>query len=153
MIKRGNKKENKKGLSPIIATVLLILLVLVLAGIIFTWMRGFVSEQLVKGSKTVEQACQEVDFDVQFVTTTDLEIVNRGNVPISSFEVKIFNGGDSDIIKFSFSVDAGQAISESFNPGPTDGRMIIYPIVLGNVKDKQVNKMYTCLDKGKTVTL
>lgn len=40
---------NKRGLSPIIATVLLIFLVLILASIVFLWARGFFSEQLEKG--------------------------------------------------------------------------------------------------------
>ena len=46
----NNMKEGikKRGLSPVIASVLLILLVLVLASIIFLWARGFIGEQIEK---------------------------------------------------------------------------------------------------------
>ena len=48
--------RGKRGLSPVIASVLLIALVLVLASIIFMWARGFISEQIEKFGNPVELA-------------------------------------------------------------------------------------------------
>lgn len=144
----------KKGLSPIIATVLLITLVIAIAGIIFMWMRGFVTEQVTKFDKPTEQVCEQVDFDAQMISSYELEIANRGNVPISSFEIKrTLQSGDSETKEFSFSVNPGEsARSEiaSSNAEPAV-KTTIYPVLLGTVKGKNINKQYTCLDKGKTI--
>jgi len=55
----------KKGVSPIIATVLLISIALVLALIIFLWARSFTSEQLQKFDEPVENACENVHFEAE----------------------------------------------------------------------------------------
>jgi flagellin-like protein len=155
---------DKRGLSPVIATVLLIALVLVLASIIFLWMKGFVSEQVMKSiegsaARPVQQICDEISFDANIVfggaSAYDLEIRNTGNVNLYSFDVKkIMKNGDSKIENFRFPVDVGQAISKPFNYEEGNvKKLIIYPMLLGNVKDKKLNKMYTCIDKGKTLTL
>ena len=75
------KRVDVRGLSPVIASVLLILMVLVLAVLIFLWARGFVSEQVEKFGKPIEQICSSVDFEVQKFGSS-LEVVNRGNVDI-----------------------------------------------------------------------
>ena len=54
---------DRRGLSPIIATVLLISLVLVLASIIFLWARAFLPEQIQKFESPIEDACKNVVFD------------------------------------------------------------------------------------------
>ena len=81
--------ENKRALSPVIATVLLVMLVLVLAAIIFLWAKGFVGEQLQKRGQPIENICKEVSFNAQFVSSGDfIEITNLGNIPIYQFDIK-----------------------------------------------------------------
>ena len=104
------EKRDKKGVSPIIATVLLIAIVIVLAAIIFLWARAFLSEKAVKGDRAVEVSCGEVEFesevvenaancpDLQCVSTSNcvggitkesaIDINNIGNVPI--YGIKVF---------------------------------------------------------------
>ncbi len=102
------KKREKKGVSPVIATVLLIVIVVVLATIIFLWARAFLSEKAVKGDRTVEVSCGQVEFESQVVENSPncpdlpcapncpgnvnkesaVDINNIGNVPI--YGIKIF---------------------------------------------------------------
>jgi len=151
------KRGDKRALSPIVATVLLIALVLVLAIIIFLWAKGFISEQIEKFGQPVESVCEDVSFDVQLVnremTGYELEIANRGNVAIYNFDIKGISGGDSQIKTFKFSVDVGDSIRESvsFDFDKEPEKIIVFPRILGNVKGKQINRAFTCVDKGKTI--
>lgn len=152
-LKRGACKD-RRALSPVIATTMLILLVLVLAAIIFLWMKGFVSEQIMKFDKPTEQICQEVSFDAQLTSPTELEISNTGNIPISSFEIKrVLPSGNSEIKNFAFSVDPGQAIRGEFSQVQEEvaAKLIVYPVVVGNVKGKSLNKAYTCTGQSKNI--
>jgi flagellin-like protein len=147
---------DKKALSPVIATILLIALVLVLALIIFLWARGFVSEQIQKFGQPIEDLCSQADFDVELIEGSlgkELEIVNRGNAPIHSFDIKEIKGGDSEIQKFRFSVDVGAAIRQPISIDYSTEEIVIYPALLGNVKGKTLNKIFTCLGQGKTIKL
>ncbi len=151
-MKKGVK--NKHGLSPVIASVLMILLVLVLAVIIFLWARGFISEQIEKFGKPVEETCSSIDFRAERVGDK-LEILNRGNVDIRHLDIKLFKGGNSEISKFDFSIDAGQAI-EAFvelkmSNGEEPDKIIIYPALIGNIRGGSSNKVFTCMDAGVTL--
>lgn len=153
------KRGNKRAISPIIATVLLIALVFVLTAIIFLWAKGFISEQIEKFGQPVESICEDVSFDVQLVNREiagyELEIANRGNVAIYNFDIKGIVGGDSQIKTFKFSVDVGESIRESvnfdFDREPEE--IVVFPRILGSVKGKQINRAFTCVDKGKTINL
>jgi flagellin-like protein len=146
--------EGKRGLSPVIASVLMILLVLVLSVIIFLWARGFVSEQIEKFGKPIEEMCDSVDFMAERYGD-DLEIVNRGNVDIHHLDIKMSSGGNSEINKFDFKIDAGKAVRESVTLRLFDGsapeEMTVYPALIGNVRDKNSNKIFTCMDAGRTL--
>lgn len=153
-INKSMRKEDKKGLSPVIASVLMIMLVLVLAAMIFLWARGFISEQIEKFDKPVEDLCASVDFRVEKVGN-ELEIFNRGNVDIWHLDVKMFKGGDSEISKFDVAVDAGSAARKAITLVMDDGseptKTIVYPAILGNVRGKKGNKAFTCNDVGVTL--
>ena len=90
----------RRGLSPVIATVLLILLVVVIISMIFVWARAFFSDQTEDSESPVSEACIGVDFIANVigdVGSRELEIVNRGNVDISSFEIKKDWGGVTEV--------------------------------------------------------
>src|SRR3990167_2760874 len=99
MIKqRGNSSmrsrvRGKKGISPVIATSLLIAMVVVIGLIIFLWFRGFTQEAITKfGGTNVELVCGDVQFDSSY-SGGQISIVNVGNVPIYSFQLKIEKPG------------------------------------------------------------
>ncbi|MEK6888744.1 MAG: archaellin/type IV pilin N-terminal domain-containing protein [Nanoarchaeota archaeon] len=86
----------RKGLSPVIATVLLIAIVLLLAAIIFLWARGLLTERNQKFDEPVENACGDVNFEAEAYFDSDkytLGVVNKGTVPIYSIELKIRRDG------------------------------------------------------------
>jgi flagellin-like protein len=148
----------KRGLSPVIASVLLILLVLVLAVLIFLWARGFVSEQIEKFGSPIENICNEIDFEVVRLTGPErLEVVNRGNVDIFNLEIKMIRGGDSETSTFEFPIDAGAAVTQEVSFVMEDGlgpeKVIVYPSLVGNVVGKTSNRAITCLEQGITLEL
>ena len=154
--------DSKRGLSPIIATVLLIALVMVLASIVFLWARGFVTEQIEKFEQPVENVCSSVDFEVEIIDSEfgsdTLEVVNKGNVNIYHLDLKMFDTqGNSEISKFKYNIDAGASVSGEVPLTMSDGtrpeKIIIYPALVGSVAGKSTNKVFTCLENGKTITL
>jgi flagellin-like protein len=151
------KLTSKKGLSPVIATVLLITLAIVLVGIVFLWMRGFISEQVEKQGKPIEQVCADVNFEKQtqlYGDSLDLQVNNIGNVHIYGFDVKFVGEKDSSMTSFKFDVLIGESSDVQRIPYVGNPQKIIfYPMVLGSVKGKKVTKPVTCLDQGQTITI
>jgi flagellin-like protein len=150
------KRSDKKGLSPVIASVLMVALVLVLAAIVFMWARGFISEQIEKFGQPVEKACDDVSFVVDLVKLGigyELEIENTGNVPIQNFDIKKTIGGDSVIEKFKFSVNEGDSVKQGIEIGTKTDEVVIYPALLGKLRGKATNKVFTCSERGETVVI
>ena len=153
------KVVGKKGLSPVVASVLMILLVIVLGAMIFLWARGFISEQVEKFGKSVEESCAEINFEVEKVEGTSgldaLEVVNRGDVDIFYLDVKKVSGGNTEMEKFGFPVDAGSAakgdIDLTMSAGVVPEKIIVYPALVGNVRGKSSNQVFTCVEVGKTI--
>ena len=83
----------KRGLSPVVATVLLIALVVVIGLLIVLWMRGMTKEAVTKfDGENIELICEDVDFDASYSAGT-LSISNtEGNVPIFDLQIKIQEG-------------------------------------------------------------
>jgi FlaG/FlaF family flagellin (archaellin) len=152
--------KNKGGLSPVIATVLLISLGIVLAGIIFLWMTGFVSEQLEKQGKPIEQICSEVAFEEDYDyspagKSINLQVTNRGNVPIYGFDIKFVGDGQSAMKIFQFLTPVGSSsdLQTILITVENVREAVLYPMVLGSVKGKKLTKPATCLGYGKTIRL
>ena len=150
-MKEGVKK---RALSPVIASVLLILLVLVLAAIIFLWARGFIGEQIEKFGKPIEQICEDVSFEA-YRDGSELEVVNKGNVDIRSLDIRMTKGGDSEVSNFNFQVDAGDSargyITFEMSDGSTPESLIAYPTLVGNVQGAGSNSLFTCINSGVTL--
>ena len=90
IIKIGDNMINKKAVSPVIATVLLIVMVIVIGLIIFLWFRSFVQEPKEKFGRNIELACADVAFQSGYDSSTGiLTISNTGTVPIYSVNLKI----------------------------------------------------------------
>ena len=79
----------KRGVSPVIATTLLIAMVVLIGLIIFLWFRGLTQEAITKfDGQNIELVCGDVRFDSSY-SSGDLSISNSGNVPIYSFQLKV----------------------------------------------------------------
>src|SRR3989344_4073857 len=77
--------KSKRSVSPVIATILLIALVIIIALIVFQWMKGFTKEAITKFDGTnIELVCNDVQFEASY-SNGNLVISNIGNVPIYDF--------------------------------------------------------------------
>ena len=92
---------NKKGISPLIATVLIIGFTIALAAIVITWGSGFVNK--VTGSTEQKTsnilACtSDLSFELGKVTCPNKVVVdNRGNVNIKSFAFRFFDASGGSL--------------------------------------------------------
>ena len=80
-----------RGLSPIVATALLIMIAVILAALIFLWARGFLIERTTKFGSGIEQACSDVDFRAEAVyadSLLQLTVLNRGTVALYGVDVQ-----------------------------------------------------------------
>ncbi len=87
-------KKKRKGLSPIITTVLLIALTIVITSVVFLWFRGMVEEGVTKFNppKNIKLVCDDVEFEAGYSSGT-LSIVNNGNVPLFRVNLRVFEAG------------------------------------------------------------
>jgi flagellin-like protein len=149
------RRPNKKGVSPVIATVLLIALVVIIALIVFLWFRSITQEAIVKfGDQNVELVCEDVEFIATYDSATDtLSVSNTGNVPIYSMNLKIFGTGThqtKDISEMSAGWPAiGLRQGESFSgtlgtESPT--QIILIPILLGT-SQQGAEETHVCADR------
>jgi len=84
---------NKRGISPLIATVLLIGFTVALAAVIMTWGSGFVRNMTTATEQNTQSAlkCTQLDFKIQKATCSGLTIENKGSVDIKSFVFRIYD--------------------------------------------------------------
>ncbi|MCX6711503.1 MAG: hypothetical protein NT139_00490 [Candidatus Woesearchaeota archaeon] len=84
---------NKKGISPLIATVLLIGFTVALAAVIMTWGGGFVRDMTRNTEQSTQSAlkCTQLDFKIQRASCTGLTIENKGSVDIKSFVFRVYD--------------------------------------------------------------
>ena len=151
-------KKNKGGVSPIIATILLIALVLIIALIVFQWMKGFTKEAITKFDETnIELVCDDVQFNADYSADGTLTISNTGNVPIYNFNVKAEYDGGYDTLDLKNNSNWGEGLSQggvfsdsvSFQNSPT--KIILIPILLGVNKDGE-QKTQACDERqGKEI--
>ncbi|VVB83926.1 Uncharacterised protein [uncultured archaeon] len=131
-------KKGKKGLSPIITTVLLITLTIVIIAIVFLWFRGMVQEGITKFGKNIQLVCNDVQFDASYSSGT-VNIVNNGNVPLYRINIKTSSSGGSyltkDIKDLSDSwpttgLKQGGTFSAALNlENPT--KITLFPVLIG----------------------
>lgn len=140
--------KEKRGLSPVIATVLLVAIVIVIALIVFLWFRGITDEAITKFDGTnVKLVCEEVTFQAEYSGGT-LRIVNDGNVPIYQMKAKIYSDGSYETKTLETGwpnegLNQGGTYSGPLSGSPTE--IILIPVLLGKTEDGR--KAYTCDDR------
>jgi hypothetical protein len=126
---------NKKGLSVVTASVLLISLALVLATVIYNQMR----QQIVSLSPEVD--CLGVDFRAEIVYEANgayLNVVNLGNLPIVGFYIKTFVDGESEVYEdVSFHVEPGRTEKIFLARDYLSGEYFVVPKVEGDDLNEQ----------------
>ncbi len=148
---------NKRGVSPIIATILLIALTIIIALIVFQWMKGFTKEAITKFDGTnIELVCNDVQFEASY-SNGNLVISNIGNVPIYDFNVKSeYPGGHetTDLTTMDLQWNGilpGGIFSKDIPIQPDTTTITLIPILLGVNKDGE-QKTQVCDERnGKEI--
>lgn len=147
--------KRKRGISPVIATVLLIMLAIILAVIILIWVRSFIGEQVTKdlgaGNEIIDTFCDDIDFvaDVSFDgNQIMITAQNNGNVPIYGFEIRKKTAFSVkkivDIVFDSETLLSGEtkdARADADNV-KTGDKLMVVPVLLGQAESGK--KYYTC---------
>ena len=138
---------NKKGLSPVIASVLLVALVLVLATIIYLWARTMIPETAEKFGMPIEDSCPNVNFVASLSISKDSIIIqNNGNVPIQGISYAIEGAGALEYEELMHDVPVVGGGTASFSPlvsTPT-GNVRVTPILLGTKTGTSQSTAFVC---------
>ena len=94
------KRLKKKGISPVVATTLLIAIVVIIGLIIFLWMRNLVGDYGEKFGKNIELVCEEVVLGADY-SEGWIYITNDGYVPVFKLNLKIEEAGGYKTIELN----------------------------------------------------
>ena len=150
---------NKKGVSPIIATILLIALTIIIALIVFQWMKGFTKEAITKFDGTnIELVCNDVQFEASY-SNGNLVISNIGNVPIYDFNAKLEYLGGHETTDLTTmdpqwnGIMPGGIFSKDISIQSDTTTITLIPVLLGVNKDGE-QKTQACDERqGKEIQI
>lgn len=164
-MKKGLEKlRDRKGISPVVATVLLVAMVIVIALIIFLWFKSFSQETITKfGGQNIQTICPQVSFSASYAAG-QLSVVNNGNVPIYNLALKISSGGNYQTVDVTNLTNGGNWPKTGLRQGGTyisndlsqtfvgSTQILVIPVLLGSSTNGQAT--YTCQDQyGEQVAL
>jgi len=140
----------RKGVSPIIATVLLIAMVIALAMIVFIWMRALTKETITKfEDENIELACDKVKFEASY-GIGQLSVLNSGDVSLYDIKAKVSSveGSVTKSIRDScldswprYGLNPGGAFLGDIK-GLDGDEVKLIPVLLGNSETGK--KAFTC---------
>jgi flagellin-like protein len=137
--------KQKKAISPVITTVLLVLVAIVLAVIILLWARGLIKEKTMKFDEPIERSCENLNFLVS-LSGDQISVVNQGDTPIYRLDARITSEGSSTVLKsstlnliqgFSGVISYGEAFTQN-------GKIEIIPVLLGQKEKSKNIEEYPC---------
>ena len=139
--------NSNKGVSPVIATILLIGMVIVIGLIIFLWLRSLTQEAVTKFDKNVELVCGDVQFDAGY-SGGILTVSNIGNIPIYGIQIKISQ--DKSYETKDLNTLTGKWPDAGLNPGKVFSddlninaeSITLIPILIGSSQSGE--KSYAC---------
>lgn len=155
-------KKEKRAISPVIASVLLIAMAVILALIIFLWAKSFIGEDVIKNGEVIKNSCKNVVFDSE-ISGGELLVENKGNVALYGVAIKTAGSGKEELC-YPFDGENSPTISlgESKALTLTDkcnglsflsgDKVTVMPVILGETA-KGDRKYYTCEEFGEEVTI
>lgn len=147
-----NLGMKKRGVSPVIATILLVAIVIILAVIIFLWAKGFIAEELVKNDRAVDTWCDDVDFRFGIAKADceenwfKLDFVNDGDIPIYGFVIKEISTGNV-VVQTPVedgTITVGQTYSTPCRSFTIGDDLMAIPMILGETESGK--QSHTCSD-------
>jgi flagellin-like protein len=143
----------RRGVSPVIATVMLVAIAIILAAIVFLWAQGFLAERTQKFDEPAERACGRINFEAEAISSENtLNIVNRGNVAIYGVEIRQKGVGFiKKVGVFERTISIGDSGSLELPDSVEFGNeLIVVPIILGEVSGSK--KAFSCeVELGKEI--
>ena len=148
--------RKKRGISPVIATVLLVAMVVVIGLIIFLWFRGITEEAVTKfGGRNIELVCEDIEFLSDYsVATGILSVSNIGNVPIFGMKAKISKQGSHETLDMKdlpvdwpgIGLRQGGTFSGDLSTEFTEAnQVLLIPVLMGT--SAQGDQTYVCEDR------
>ena len=112
--KRTNSQLRMKGIDPIIATVMLVLLVVSIAAVVGPWIYNLATDTTDRQKNKTEEflVCQNTAYDF------DTNYVNNGvnwSDSANSLKVRIINTGSINLYDFSFEALINNSVIQYFN--------------------------------------
>jgi FlaG/FlaF family flagellin (archaellin) len=147
-----------KGLSPVVATTLLVAMVVIIALIIFFWFRGMTEETITKfDGENVKMVCNDVYFEASYSGNT-LYVSNSGNVPIFDMEMRVYGDGShsTEDLRETYSTtwpEAGLNQGGTFTDvvSVTGNSIVLVPVLMGDSNSGR--KTYVCDEKQHGVSV
>lgn len=137
----------KRGLSPVIATMLLVAIVIVIGLIVFLWFRGMTEEAITKFDGTnIKIVCDEVSFDASY-SEGIVYIANTGNVPIYKMKVRTYGDGTQSTQTLEAGwpeVGLNQGGAYSGEVGEAN-KLLLIPVLIGHSEKGDLE--YSCEDR------
>lgn len=143
------KSYSKKGVSPVVATVLLVAISIVLIMLVFLWLRGFAPEAIMKLKKPAYDACSQVAITAEYLQGVGegqdrLQIKNDGNIPVYGLDILKIYEGESSRIPITEVIPVAGVIEPTLS-GDLPKSIEVYPIILGT-NEKGEKRPYLCKD-------
>lgn len=141
----------KKGISPLIATVLLIGFVVAIGAIVMLWGKGFVTERAEKSGELskAQLDCTQVNLKFLNLVSGRVTFENRGTVDINAFKVKYY-GVSADVKDFEDIYAEVPPLGRIEIPGKGANSIDVIP----SIKPKGFGApLVPCSDKHKKVNL
>ena len=148
------KMRGRRGLSPVMATLLLVLVALIAFAAIFFWMNAVSVEEVEKLGAPIEDSCGKVSFTAD-LTGSSITLKNNGEIPIYALNLEIIKDGDR-IVRFlrpkdGFSYPGETDILEApVNDlsGAVESASAV-PVLLGTGSRTMNTKAYPCAGQAK----
>lgn len=128
---KGGLAMNRKGMSTVVVTVIMIALVLVAVGIVWAVISGIIESTA--DDAEVSQACLGASIVIRDASCSGgecqarVERAGTGNTEINSLEY-VFTGGDSDIDGSKGSLEVAVSISETYT-GTDPTSITVLPVI------------------------
>jgi len=135
-------RKEKRAISPVVATVLLIVIAIALFLLIFLWLRGFEREAILKYQKPIETVCNDLHYEVTRSGDT-LQIKNLGSVTIH--KAAIFVDG-----KLNQTTSQLWPASSWQTTLRCTGKIKVVPYLLGSTS--RGTKEYACEKQAKIIS-
>ncbi|HKL23151.1 MAG TPA: archaellin/type IV pilin N-terminal domain-containing protein [Candidatus Nanoarchaeia archaeon] len=140
--------KGKRGLSPVIATVLLIAIVIVIGLIVFLWFRGITEEAITKfDGRNIKLFCDEVKMEAEY-SGGYVYISNSGNVPIYRVKAKITSDGSysTEILEENWP-ETGLLQGGTYAGQVDSGdELLLIPVLVGETAEEK-KEAYTCEER------